>query len=44
MSARINRREFLRLAGLGGMVFASGLGYSAGTGHEELEGTIVVTE
>jgi hypothetical protein len=29
MAAYINRREFLRLAGLGGVVFASGLGYSA---------------
>jgi hypothetical protein len=26
--SRINRRDFLRLAGLGGVVFASGLGYS----------------
>src|SRR4030095_10220266 len=30
MAAYIDRREFLRLAGLGGVVFASGLGYSAG--------------
>lgn len=29
MATHINRREFLRLAGLGGVVFASGLGYSA---------------
>ena len=29
MSAQINRRGFLKLAGLGGVVFASGLGYSA---------------
>ena len=29
MAAHINRRDFLRLAGLGGVVFASGLGYSA---------------
>jgi hypothetical protein len=29
MAAHINRREFLRLAGLGGVVFASGLGYTA---------------
>jgi Calcineurin-like phosphoesterase len=29
MAAHINRRDFLRLAGLGGVVFASGLGYTA---------------
>ena len=29
MAAQINRRDFLRLAGLGGIVFASGLGYTA---------------
>jgi hypothetical protein len=29
MAAHINRRDFLRLAGLGGVVFASGLGYNA---------------
>src|SRR5512136_2010968 len=31
MAAYINRREFLKLAGLGGVVFASGLGYGANT-------------
>ena len=29
MAAQINRRDFLRLAGLGGVVFATGLGYTA---------------
>jgi len=29
MDAKFDRREFLRLAGLGGAVFASGLGFSA---------------
>jgi hypothetical protein len=29
MATHINRRDFLRLAGLGGVVFASGLGYTA---------------
>src|SRR5262245_58497897 len=29
MAAHIDRREFLKLAGLGGVVFASGLGYAA---------------
>ena len=29
MATHINRREFLRLAGLGGVVFASGLSYTA---------------
>jgi len=29
MAAHINRRDFLRLAGLGGVVFATGLGYTA---------------
>ena len=29
MTMTINRRDFLKLAGMGGVVFASGLGYSA---------------
>ncbi|HEX7953216.1 MAG TPA: metallophosphoesterase [Burkholderiales bacterium] len=31
MKNRIDRRDFLKLAGLGGAVFASGLGYSSGS-------------
>jgi hypothetical protein len=31
MKGRIDRRDFLKLAGLGGAVFASGLGYSSGS-------------
>jgi hypothetical protein len=31
MKGKIDRRDFLKLAGLGGAVFASGLGYSSGS-------------
>jgi hypothetical protein len=36
MSAHINRREFLKLAGLGGVVFASGLGYSVHAANSKI--------
>jgi 3',5'-cyclic AMP phosphodiesterase CpdA len=36
MSAHINRREFLKLAGLGGVVFGSGLGYSAHAANSKI--------
>ena len=38
MSASIDRRDFLKLAGLGGVVFASGLGCAAGRGEATARG------
>ena len=35
--SRIDRRDFMKLAGLGGAVFASGLGFNAFGGNEALE-------
>lgn len=34
--SRIDRRDFMKLAGLGGVVFASGLGFNASGGNEDL--------
>ncbi|MBS1788634.1 MAG: metallophosphoesterase [Acidobacteria bacterium] len=39
--SRIDRRDFMKLAGLGGVVFASGLGFSAFGGNDALETSTV---